>query len=104
MEEIKALLQQAAAKGLPLIVANPDVLTVSGNTLVPMPGTFARWYKEMDGEVWLLCLTPNDTAELGAVQYWSPLWHAVSIAKQRRHLHTSQKSWLQLMQVELLLL
>ena len=51
LEEIKSLLQKAASRGLPLIVANPDVVTVSGNSLVPMPGTFARWYKEFDGQV-----------------------------------------------------
>ena len=51
LEEIKAMLQRAAERSLPLIVANPDVVTVSGNSLVPMPGTFARWYKEFGGEV-----------------------------------------------------
>ena len=51
LEEIKSILQRAAEKGLPLIVANPDVVTVSGNSLIPMPGTFARWYNEFGGEV-----------------------------------------------------
>ena len=51
LEEIKAILQKAAGRGLPLIVANPDVVTVSGNSLVPMPGTFARWHKEFGGQV-----------------------------------------------------
>ena len=50
LEEIKGLLRRAADRGLPLIVANPDVVTVSGAGLVPMPGTFARWYKEWRGE------------------------------------------------------
>ena len=51
MDEIKALLEEAAARKLPLVVANPDVVTVSGSGLIPMPGTFARWYKEFGGEV-----------------------------------------------------
>lgn len=54
LEEIKSILQRAAEKGLPLIVANPDVVTVSGNSLIPMPGTFARWYNEFGGEVRLM--------------------------------------------------
>lgn len=55
LEEIKALLQQAAGRGLPLIVANPDVVTVSGASLIPMPGTFARWYREFGGQVQYIC-------------------------------------------------
>ena len=51
LDEIRELLKESAKKGIPLIVANPDVITVSGDTLVPMPGTFAQWYSEMDGEV-----------------------------------------------------
>ena len=51
MEVFRELLQRAAKKGIPLVVANPDVVTVSGSQLVPMPGTFARWYCEMGGEV-----------------------------------------------------
>jgi len=31
---------------LPLCVANPDVVTVSGDKLVAMPGTLAKWYAE----------------------------------------------------------
>jgi len=51
LEEIKAVLKEAAARKLPLVVANPDVVTVSGSGLIPMPGTFARWYTEFGGEV-----------------------------------------------------
>lgn len=50
LDKIEALLQRAAAKGIPLVVANPDVVTVSGDSLVPMPGTFARLFREMGGE------------------------------------------------------
>lgn len=94
---VRALLKQAAARRLPLIVANPvrrrlclamprwcltsppsrtsrwrahfegcrcqlkstravccwvqDLVTVSGKELVTMPGTFAKWYAELGGEV-----------------------------------------------------
>ena len=51
LEDIKDILQKAVGRELPLIVANPDVVTVSGNSLVPMPGTFAQWYKAFGGEV-----------------------------------------------------
>lgn len=58
LDNIKDLLQKAAKKGLPLIVANPDVVTVSGDKLVPMPGTFARWYSEFGGEASLFTMRP----------------------------------------------
>ena len=43
LEAIRELLEQAAQRGgVPMLVANPDVVTVSGSGLVPMPGTFAK--------------------------------------------------------------
>lgn len=39
---------RAAARKLPLIIANPDVVTVSGASLLPMPGQLGLWYKEID--------------------------------------------------------
>lgn len=51
LDEIKAVLKAGAQKGLPLLIANPDVVTVSGSSLVVMPGTFGRWYEEMGGQV-----------------------------------------------------
>ena len=27
-----------------IAVANPDIVTVGGGSLLPMPGTLARWY------------------------------------------------------------
>lgn len=51
LEEFRNLLQQSAARDIPLVVANPDVVTVSGTSLIPMPGTFAQWYREMGGKV-----------------------------------------------------
>eukprot|EP00241_Pyramimonas_parkeae_P005955 CAMPEP_0114234074 /NCGR_PEP_ID=MMETSP0058-20121206/5520_1 /TAXON_ID=36894 /ORGANISM="Pyramimonas parkeae, CCMP726" /LENGTH=384 /DNA_ID=CAMNT_0001345739 /DNA_START=85 /DNA_END=1239 /DNA_ORIENTATION=- len=52
--KVKAILNAAAAKGIPMVVANPDLVTVSGPHLIMMPGTFAKWYNEMGGEVVLM--------------------------------------------------
>jgi hypothetical protein len=51
LEVVRQLLGRAAAKDLPLLVANPDLVTVDGDTLRIMPGTFAKWYSEMGGKV-----------------------------------------------------
>lgn len=52
IEEMNGLLQRCADKGgVPLVIANPDVVTVSGKGLVPMPGTLARMYAAMGGQV-----------------------------------------------------
>ncbi len=51
LDEIREVLEQGAKRGLALLVANPDIVTVSGSGLVVMPGTFGRWYKEMGGQV-----------------------------------------------------
>ncbi|KAK9810178.1 hypothetical protein WJX72_006196 [[Myrmecia] bisecta] len=40
--------------GVPLICANPDVVTVDGTALRPMPGAFAKAYADMGGEVHLM--------------------------------------------------
>ena len=48
LEDMREVLERAAARNLPLIVANPDVVTVGGDAgLLPMPGVLARWYAEM---------------------------------------------------------
>ena len=45
LEDMRKVLERAAARNLPLIVANPDVVTVGGDAgLLPMPGVLARWY------------------------------------------------------------
>lgn len=50
IEEMKTLLTAAAKESLPLVVANPDLVTVGGEAgLLPMPGTLAAWYSEMEG-------------------------------------------------------
>ncbi|KAK9805732.1 hypothetical protein WJX73_003126 [Symbiochloris irregularis] len=55
LDEIQALLQQCADKGgVPMLVANPDIMTVSGRSLLAMPGKLGQWYKGMGGEVHLL--------------------------------------------------
>lgn len=51
LDEIREVLEAGAKRGLPLLVANPDIVTVSGSGLIVMPGTFGRWYKEMGGQV-----------------------------------------------------
>ena len=50
LEEMKTLLMAAAKESLPLVVANPDLVTVGGEDgLLPMPGMLASWYSEMPG-------------------------------------------------------
>ena len=51
LEEIRAVLEAGAKRGCPLLIANPDIVTVSSSGLIVMPGTFGRWYKEMGGKV-----------------------------------------------------
>ena len=57
MQEINALLQGCAEQQVapPMVVANPDVVTVSGSDLIPMPGTLAQYYADLGGQV---CPTP----------------------------------------------
>ena len=52
LEDMRAMLAEAAKLRLPMIVANPDFVTVGGGSLLPMPGTLARWYAE--------CLAADD--------------------------------------------
>lgn len=54
LEAMREMLVEAADRGLPMVVANPDVVTVGGGALKPMPGTLAKWYEEMGGEVHLM--------------------------------------------------
>ena len=52
LDGVRQLLEQCAARGgIPMLVANPDVVTVSRSGLIPMPGTFAQWYAKLGGEV-----------------------------------------------------
>jgi len=63
LEEIKTILTACAKRkvnqndelsSIPMIVANPDVVTVQGTELRTMPGTLAKWYRELGGEVHLM--------------------------------------------------
>lgn len=54
LDEMVELLRRCAVRGLPLVVANPDIVTVDGSQLRPMPGWLARRYAEMGGEVRLM--------------------------------------------------
>ena len=44
IEDIRAFVERAAERRVPIVVANPDFVTVSGDALVTMPGTLGKWY------------------------------------------------------------
>lgn len=60
LDDMKDLLLQCAAvakrtnRPIPMIVANPDLVTVDGKNLRTMPGTLAKWYQAAGGEVHLM--------------------------------------------------
>ena len=49
LQDIQNLLRVAARRRLPLVIANPDVVTVDTTKLVPMPGQCGVWYAEFGG-------------------------------------------------------
>ncbi|XP_021912056.1 uncharacterized protein LOC110825847 isoform X1 [Carica papaya] len=51
LEEFDKILEQCAAKGIPMVVANPDYVTVEARDLRVMPGTLAAKYEKLGGEV-----------------------------------------------------
>ncbi|XP_004287156.1 PREDICTED: uncharacterized protein LOC101297076 [Fragaria vesca subsp. vesca] len=51
LEELENILEQCAAKHIPMVVANPDFVTVEARALRVMPGTLAAKYEELGGEV-----------------------------------------------------
>ncbi|CAA7027195.1 unnamed protein product [Microthlaspi erraticum] len=51
LDELEKVLEKSAARGLPMIVANPDYVTVEANVFHIMPGTLASKYEELGGEV-----------------------------------------------------
>ena len=54
VEQMKALLARCAAQSerrIPLIVANPDLVTVDGEELRVMPGSLGKHYQQLGGEV-----------------------------------------------------
>jgi ribonucleotide monophosphatase NagD (HAD superfamily) len=46
---LRTMLAEAAAARLPLVLANPDEVTVGRDALTPMPGMLAKWYSEIPG-------------------------------------------------------
>ncbi|GFH07390.1 uncharacterized protein HaLaN_02182 [Haematococcus lacustris] len=60
LEGFEALLARCAEVGrargapLPMVVANPDLVTVDGSALTTMPGTLAAMYSKLGGEVQLM--------------------------------------------------
>ncbi|XP_025014160.1 uncharacterized protein LOC8286363 isoform X2 [Ricinus communis] len=51
LEELEKILEHCAAKGIPMVVANPDFVTVEARNLRVMPGTLAAKYEKLGGEV-----------------------------------------------------
>ena len=49
LQDIQSLLRVAARRRLPLVIANPDIVTVDTTKLVPMPGQCGVWYTEYGG-------------------------------------------------------
>ncbi|GAB4815008.1 hypothetical protein N2152v2_002054 [Parachlorella kessleri] len=60
LEQLRELMARCAERSkrsghsVPMVVANPDLVTVHGSELRVMPGTLARQYQEMGGEVHLM--------------------------------------------------
>ena len=56
LEQLEAVLAQCAARDPPppMIVANPDLVTVAGTELRVMPGTLAAHYRKLGGAVFLM--------------------------------------------------
>ncbi|XP_010523324.1 PREDICTED: uncharacterized protein LOC104801693 [Tarenaya hassleriana] len=51
LEELEKILEKTAARGIPMIVANPDYVTVEARVFHIMPGTLGAKYQELGGEV-----------------------------------------------------
>ncbi|XP_050203947.1 uncharacterized protein LOC126653984 isoform X2 [Mercurialis annua] len=51
LEELEKILEHCAGKGIPMVVANPDFVTVEARNLRVMPGTLASKYEKLGGEV-----------------------------------------------------
>lgn len=51
LEGLNKILEQCAAKRIPMVVANPDFVTVEARALRVMPGTLATTYEKLGGEV-----------------------------------------------------
>ncbi|KAJ6297432.1 hypothetical protein OIU78_023055 [Salix suchowensis] len=51
LDELEKVLERCAAKQIPMVVANPDFVTVEARDLRVMPGTLAAKYEKLGGEV-----------------------------------------------------
>lgn len=51
LDELERILEHCAKRKLPMIVANPDYVTVEARALRVMPGTLADKYEKLGGEV-----------------------------------------------------
>lgn len=51
-EEYRGLLRQAAARKLPFICANPDLIVQRGDRIIYCAGSLAQLYEQLGGEVW----------------------------------------------------
>ncbi|WCJ21881.1 Haloacid dehalogenase-like hydrolase (HAD) superfamily protein [Euphorbia peplus] len=51
LDELEKILEHCAAKKIPMVVANPDFVTVEARALQVMPGTLAAIYEKLGGEV-----------------------------------------------------
>ncbi|KAL4632001.1 hypothetical protein ACB092_04G020700 [Castanea dentata] len=51
LEDLEKTLEHCAAKRIPMVVANPDFVTIEARTLHLMPGTLAAKYEKLGGEV-----------------------------------------------------
>ncbi|PKI69782.1 hypothetical protein CRG98_009657 [Punica granatum] len=51
LEDLEKILELCATKRIPMVVANPDFVTVEARALRVMPGTLATKYEELGGEV-----------------------------------------------------
>ena len=49
VEDYREMLQEALARKLPMICANPDLTVMRGEKIVPCAGKLARYYEEMGG-------------------------------------------------------
>lgn len=50
-EDYRALLRGAVARGLPMMCANPDVVVMRGERMIPCAGAVAALYEELGGTV-----------------------------------------------------
>lgn len=87
MQEINALLQCCAEQPVapPMVVANPDVVTVSGSDLIPMPGTLAQYYANLGGEVYWMG-KPDPVIYDAALAMWDvPKERVLAIGDSLQH-------------------